>query len=238
MRGGLFLRMSQMGGTLPAPLFLFLAGFSVALVTDKLRQKGVSANEIARTTIRRGGEIFVLALLFRLYNFLLGIPVAPWTDLLRVDVLNVIGISIVLLGIACRISAIGSSGDPEKLRRSSAVTAVLCAAAIAMLTPPLWTTWRPSFLPWWVETYIDGVHTFGTPQSWLFPIFPWTAFAFAGLAAGMLLLAPGRAEMRLQRWRWRDWRARAASSPAFGLIGEACSFTACMISGGPAPTFS
>jgi fucose 4-O-acetylase-like acetyltransferase len=33
------------------------------------------------------------------------------------------------------------------------------------------------------------VHTFGTPQSWLFPIFPWAAFAFVGLAAGSLLLS-------------------------------------------------
>jgi fucose 4-O-acetylase-like acetyltransferase len=31
------------------------------------------------------------------------------------------------------------------------------------------------------------VHTFGTPQPWLFPLFPWAAFAFAGLAAGFLL---------------------------------------------------
>jgi uncharacterized membrane protein len=210
VRGGLFLRMSRMGGTLPAPLFLFLAGFSVALVTDKLRQKGVSADEIVRTTIRRGGEIFLLALLFRLYNFLLGIPVAPWTDLLRVDVLNVIGISIVLLGIACRVSAIVSSGEPEKLRRFSAVTAMLCAAAIAMLTPSLWTTWRPRFLPWWLESYIDGVHTFGTPQSWLFPIFPWTAFAFAGLAAGMMLLCA---------WARRN---EAAALAVAGLAGAGC----------------
>src|SRR6266849_4641825 len=88
-----FFKLSQLGGTLPAPLFLFLAGISFALVTDKLRQKGVSADKIARTTILRGGEIFFLGLLFRLQEFLLGQPGAPWKDLLRVDVLNVIGVS-------------------------------------------------------------------------------------------------------------------------------------------------
>ena len=31
---------SQLGGTLPAPLFLFLAGVSFALVTERLREKG------------------------------------------------------------------------------------------------------------------------------------------------------------------------------------------------------
>src|SRR5580693_8292877 len=87
-RKSTFFMWSQLGGTLPAPLFLFLAGISFALVTDKLRRKGVSASQIARTTILRGGEIVLLGLLFRLQEFLLGQPGAPWTDLLRVDVLN------------------------------------------------------------------------------------------------------------------------------------------------------
>ena len=55
---------------------------------------------------------------------------------------------------------------------------------ISLLTPLLWTTWRPSWLPWPIESYIDGVHNLGTPQAWLFPIFPWAAFSFIGLAVG------------------------------------------------------
>jgi|SRR5579871_1702511 len=182
-----FFKWSQLGGTLPAPLFLFLSGVSFALVTDRLRQKGASADEIARTTILRGGEIFVLGLLFRMQEFLLGQPSAPWTDLLRVDVLNVIGVSLMMMGVACRIAAAGGGTDPPRLRRITVVTAVVCAGAISALTPPLWTGWRPRWLPWWVESYVNGVHIFGKPQPWLFPIFPWAAFAFAGLAAGMLL---------------------------------------------------
>src|SRR3974390_986043 len=116
-RDGAFTKGSQRGGTLPAPLFLFLSGVSFALVTDKLRQKGVSADEIARTTIHRGGEIFLLGLVFRLQEFLLGQPWSPWTDLLRVDVLNVIGVSLMMMGVACRIGAGGGSSDPRLLRR-------------------------------------------------------------------------------------------------------------------------
>lgn len=183
-----FFKLSQLGGTLPAPMFLFLAGTSFALVTDKLRQKGISADEIARTTILRGGEIFMLGMLFRLQEFLLGQPVAPWTDLLRVDVLNVIGVSLMMMGAACRVAASGGSIDALQLRRATIVTAIVCAAAIAIFTPPLWTNWSPHSLPWWMESYINGVHTFDKPQPWLFPIFPWTAFAFAGLAVGTLLL--------------------------------------------------
>jgi uncharacterized membrane protein len=184
-----FFKLSQLGGTLPAPLFLFLAGVSFALVTDKLRQKAVPADEIARTTILRGGEIFLLGLLFRLQEFLLGQPSAPWTDLLRVDVLNVIGVSLMMMGVVCRIAAVGGSVDPRHLRRATAVTAVVCAGAIAVLTPLLWTSWRPHWRAWWLESYFNGVHTFGTPQPWLFPMFPWAAFAFAGLAVGSLLLS-------------------------------------------------
>jgi uncharacterized membrane protein len=183
-----FFKLSQLGGTLPAPLFLFLAGISFALVTDKLRQKGVSADEIARATILRGGEIFLLGLLFRLQEFLLGQPWAPWTDLLRVDVLNVIGVSLIMMGVACRIAAAGGAANLWQLRRATIVTAVVCGAAIVILTPPLWTNWRPRWLVWWLESYINGVHTFDKPQAWLFPIFPWTAFAFVGLTAGSLLL--------------------------------------------------
>jgi uncharacterized membrane protein len=184
-----FIKLSQLGGTLPAPLFLFLAGVSFALVTDKLRQKGVSADEIARTTILRGGEIFLLALLFRLQEFLLAMGHAPWTDLLRVDILNIIGLSLMMMGVACRIASVFGAADPRRLRKTTVIMAVACAVAIAAITPQLWTTWQPHWRAWWLESYINGVHTFGTPQSWLFPIFPWAAFAFAGLAVGSLLLS-------------------------------------------------
>jgi uncharacterized membrane protein len=182
-----FFKLSQLGGTLPAPLFLFLAGVSCALVTDRLRQKGMKANEIARTTILRGGEVFLLALLFRLQEFLLGMGHAPWIDLLRVDILNAIGLSLVMTGLACWVATVGGTDDVSRLRRRSIGIAVAITGAIAVVTPLLWTNWQPHWRAWWLESYINGVHTFGTPQPWLFPLFPWAAFAFAGLAAGFLL---------------------------------------------------
>jgi fucose 4-O-acetylase-like acetyltransferase len=51
----------------------------------------------------------------------------------------------------------------------------------------VWTAWRPSWMPWFLESYVNGVHTFGRPQTWLFPVFPWAAFCFAGLACGFFL---------------------------------------------------
>src|SRR5258708_28152848 len=183
-RQGKFLMYSQLGGTFPAPLFLFLAGISFALVTDKLGQKNLSPSQIARATIRRGAEIFAFGLLFRLQEFLIAWGWAPLSDLLRVDVLNTIGVSMMLMGVVCWLVLSIQRGTRVRLALilASSGTALL----ISLLTPPLWTTWRPDWLPWPLESYINGMHNLGTPQPWLFPIFPWTAFAFAGLAAGFL----------------------------------------------------
>jgi uncharacterized membrane protein len=191
-RKGAFFMWSQVGGTLPAPLFLFLAGASLALVTNKLRQKGLSVNQIARTSIRRGAEILALGFLFRLQEFVIAWGWAPWTDLLRVDVLNIIGVSLMLMGGLCWIVLLLAErfqNISAHLPAALAGTAVGVALAISLLTPPLWTTWRARWLPWPLESYFDGVHNFAQPQATLFPIFPWTGFAFAGLALGFLLFS-------------------------------------------------
>jgi uncharacterized membrane protein len=186
-RKGTFFMWSQLGGTLPAPLFLFLAGISFALVTDKLLQKRVSAGMIASKTIRRGAEILVLGLLFRLQEFLIAWGWSPWSDLLRVDILNTIGVSMMLMGGVCWIVLSLSTGP--RSRFALGTTSMGVALTISLVTPLLWTRWRPQWLAWPIESYIDGVHNLGEPQSWLFPIFPWTGFAFAGLALGFLLLS-------------------------------------------------
>ncbi len=199
-----FFMWSQLGGTLPAPLFLFLAGISFALITDKMRQKGFPPNQIARTTIRRGAEILGLGLLFRLQEYLIAWGWAPWSDLLRVDILNTIGLSMMLMGVVCWI--VLKVSRASLIRQALGATAAGTALLISLLTPPLWTTWRPQWLPWPLESYIDGVHNLGQPQAWLFPIFPWTAFAFAGLAVGFFLLS--------------DW-ARKREAAAFAMAGAA-----------------
>jgi uncharacterized membrane protein len=182
-----FFMWSQLGGTLPAPLFLFLAGISSAMVVDKLRQKGQSPDFIARTGLRRGAQILGLGLLFRLQEYVIAWGWAPWSDLLRVDILNTIGISMMLMAVMCWI--VLKLGQPSRIRQALGLSGGALALLISFITPWLWTTWRPHWLPWPIESYIDGVHNLGQPQAWLFPVFPWTAFAFAGLAVGFLLLS-------------------------------------------------
>jgi uncharacterized membrane protein len=202
---------SQLGGTLPAPLFIFLAGISFALVTERLREKGTDRAVVARTTIRRGAEIYAFGLLFRVQEFALGYPHAPWTDLLRVDVLNILGLSMILMGVVCWLTA---TRDVSASRTRSIAGALATATFVALASPYVWTTLRPKWLPWPLESYFDGVHTFGTPQPWLFPVFPWSAFAFAGLAVGFFLFSDV---------------ARQKQSVVFGGIGVA-AVLACTLS--------
>lgn len=190
-----FFMYSQLGGTFPAPLFLFLAGISFALVTEKLRQKNLSPSQIGRSTIRRGAEILGFGLLFRLQEYVIAWGWAPKSDLLRVDILNTIGLSMMLMGGLCWIglSRLSKPGAPSlpRFRRQGWGMLILSASCtallISLLSPLLWTTWRPDWLPWPIESYINGVHNLGTPQAGLFPLFPWSAFAFAGLAVGFIL---------------------------------------------------
>jgi uncharacterized membrane protein len=206
-------RLSQLGGTLPAPLFLFAAGISLALVTGGALRKGITPGDASRRVMRRGAEIWGFAMLFRLQEFVLGQPNAPWTDLLRVDVLNIIGVAIILMGLMCWLAGLRVRDGREISEPAGAVSrsryvvsAIAVAALIALATPPLWTTHQPRWLPWYLESYINGVHNLGAPQPWLFPAFPWVAFAFAGLAFGFLVFSA--------------W-ARAHETAAFVLTGLA-----------------
>ena len=224
-RNSKFLMYSQLGGTFPAPLFLFLAGVSFAIVTNKLVQKGLTANEIARKTIRRGADILALGILFRLQEFVIALGWAPWSDLFRVDILNTIGASMMLMGVMCwavnyvgeRPGATGALARQPSLKLQLILIAMLVSAAISLVTPLLWTTWRPDFLPWELETYINGVHNLGQPQTWLFPIFPWGAFSFAGLALGFILTSDVA-----QKLGWRLFAIGGVAGVAFYYAAKFC----------------
>ena len=180
-------RWSEVASTLAATSFLFLVGFSLALSVESRERRGAAPSTVVSASVRRGAQILLYALIFRGQEFVWRTH-GPWTNFFRVDVLNVIGVSIALMGSVCWIRS--------KAKRGLAAASV--AMGIAMLTPLMWTTWRPRFLPWYLESYINGVHIFDEPQPWLFPIFPWAAFCFAGLAAGSLL----RSEWAERRGGW------------------------------------
>lgn len=171
---------SRLIGGYAAPLFLFLAGASLALAAEGRFRKGVAGPEVARGGARRGLEVLLYAALFRVWMFTTSGFARP-ADLVRVDVLNCIGLSMILVSAA-------ALRHPTATRRAGGALAF--AAAIALLTPLAWDSRWPAGIPAPLLAYVSG----RAPGSF-FPLFPWAGFTAAGAAAG-LLLARGRAEGR------------------------------------------
>ena len=138
-----------------APLFVTLAGLATALA---MRREGMRD-----TMIRRGVEIFSLGLFFRVQEWALGGEGSSSRMLLRVDVLNCLGISIILTALLLTWA--------KDWRFLAAFAAV-------------WILLTPLFAPGDMILPPFG-HYFGGEQSYaLFPLFPWTGYAFAGAALG------------------------------------------------------
>jgi uncharacterized membrane protein len=163
-----------------SPLFLFLAGVATAMsAASKARREGGHAIG-ARMARRRGWEIFVLGLVFRLQAQLLGM--GPLTNMLKVDMLNIMGLSMVAASYLWQTS--------ERARTRVAVFA-LVAGGTAMLTPIVRDAAWLAVLPDPLEAYLRPAGPYAA-----FTIFPWAAFLFAGVIVGDLVDALRQAPAR------------------------------------------
>jgi uncharacterized membrane protein len=179
-----FFGWSRLAGGYPAPLFLFLAGLSLALLTDARLRNGAPARAVGREAAKRALEVLGYAALFRLWMFVTSGFAKP-SDLLRVDVLNCIGVSMLLVG-----PLVLASGD----RRARVLRSLGLAAAVALLTPLAWDLPWPEAIPFWLRGYWSG----RAPGSF-FPVFPWAGFTAVGAAVGLLLASARAADREGQR---------------------------------------
>ena len=118
--------LSQFLGGMPAPMFLFLLGISLALVLDRLRQKQVSQIAFIDKVLRRSGWILFLAFAFRVEQVLVWFPHAEWPQILKVDILNCLALSSL---------AVGLFGLAFRTRRSNAALMAVMAVVIVVVTP-------------------------------------------------------------------------------------------------------
>jgi uncharacterized membrane protein len=158
-----------------APMFLFLAGVSVAFAATSRMSRGLDRRAAAWTVQKRGWQIFGIAHLFRLQSWITAGFSAPWTSLFKPDILNILG-----LGLVGAAFAWGRAKGPI----GRALWLVLPAAAILLLTPAsrLWA-W-PAVLPARLEAYIRP------NRLGVFQIFPSAAFVFLGAWLGSIIAAP------------------------------------------------
>jgi uncharacterized membrane protein len=175
----------QLIGGFGAPIFLFLAGVSVSLAcASRLRKlpAGASPWAAAWSMVKRGGWIWVLAILFRIQSDVLGGRTTVGQLLvldivrgntLKVDILNVMG------------PAIAGAAMLWGLARTAGwrfAVSTIAACAFAFLTPVIraWTA---------LDALPDGVEGYLRPFAGrtTFSFFPWAGFVFAGAAIGVLL---------------------------------------------------
>src|SRR5258708_4425549 len=135
-----FYRWSQAAGTLPAPLFIFLAGVLSAMGTQRVRGKGVARNAIARTTIFRGAGIFWVGLLFWGQGVFLGYSHSPWRDFVLGDSFRHVGEIAEIRD--CRGtggSRLGRAGDAVAVDNLSAAMVAVAAGVVHRRRARLWT---------------------------------------------------------------------------------------------------
>jgi uncharacterized membrane protein len=194
---------SQFAGGMPPAVFLFLLGVTYAFLMDSQERKGVSPVGRVLASMRRSGYIFAVAFLFRLQLWVVSIDKSPWTDLLRVDVLNVMGLSLFILSLMAVFRTV------ERIR--------LCAilgVAIALASPVIsGLDW--SGIPTFLRFYI-------VPDRLNFGFFPWAAFVAFGLSVGSILrrLRPDEIMPAMQ---WFGWGGLALSFGCWCISNMALS---------------
>lgn len=168
---------------LASPLFLFLAGLTLSMAASA-RASNIGHRAAARMAGLRGLQIFALAFLFRLQAQLLGW--GPLLNLLKVDILNVMGIAMVAAAMLWSLS----THRAVRIALFAAAT-----AAVAMATPLVREAGALAGLPDAIEAYLRPLA--GRTN---FALFPWAGFLLGGAIAGELIHAAqsDRAERRLQ----------------------------------------
>ncbi len=155
-----------------APLFLFLAGLTIALAASARAAKVGHAAAASQARLR-GLQIFVLACLFRLQSQLLGW--GAFGNFLKVDILNVMGIAMIAAALIWSLSS-------HRLVRI--LLFAIATAAVAMSTPLVREAGMLAALPDPIEAYIRPL-----PGRTNFALFPWMGFVLAGAIAGELVFA-------------------------------------------------
>jgi uncharacterized membrane protein len=160
---------------LTSSLFLLLSGFAFSVATTRHWTSHTSLSPALLKRLRRFGLLIVLGygLHFPVPRFAL-LPLATdaqWRALIAVDVLQLIGVT--LIGVQLLVLITRSRGI-------FMASALLLAAAAVLLTPWAWTVEWTRLLPPPLAAYL-------TPAGGsLFPLLPWSAFLLLGASLGQL----------------------------------------------------
>jgi uncharacterized membrane protein len=176
--------LSQFIGGMASPLFLFMAGMTLAFQMESLERREPSALRRWRFALGRAAYILGIAFAFRFSNFVASIPHADPREIIKVDILNCMGVSLAVLSVAAVLDGKG--------RARFAAAAGLAVAAAAPLMVDLPWDHAPALL----KEYLVPLPGLGH-----FPFFPSASYAAFGIAAGAMVkrTAENRFD-RLMQW--------------------------------------
>ena len=172
--------LSQFIGGMPAPIFLFLVGVTLAFRLDRGDAQGLAPAARLRSALRRAAYLGAIAFAFRLQLWLFAWG-NPWTEILRVDILNCMALGIAVLSPVALLT--------PRLRITWCAAAGLAIAALAPLISQL--DW--SGAPWLVRNYL-------VPNKAFFSFFPDASYIAFGVSFGALLRRAAPARDRIMQW--------------------------------------
>jgi uncharacterized membrane protein len=167
--GGPYL-LSQFVGGMAAPLFLFMAGMTLAFQMDGLDRREPDGLRRWLRSLRRAGYILGIAFAFRLSCFVASLPGADPHEIVKVDILNCMGVGMAAFSVAAVFDA--------KNRARFAAAAGLAIAAAAPLV---------ANLPWAGAPLLLRQYLAAEPGVGRFAFFPCAAYIGFGLAAGAIV---------------------------------------------------
>jgi uncharacterized membrane protein len=172
--------LSQFIGGMPAPIFLFLVGVTLAFRMDRGDREGLAPGGRVRQALRRAAFLAAIAFAFRfqLWLFAWG---NPWTEIVRVDILNCMALGAVVLSPAALLA-------PHKRTTWCAAAGVAIAALAPVVSTMDWSS-----VPWLVTNYL-------APNKAFFSFFPDAAYMAFGVSFGALLRTAAPARDRTMQW--------------------------------------
>ncbi len=178
--------LSQFIGGMAAPLFLFIAGMTTAFQMDSLERRETAAARRWLISMRHAGYILGVAFLFRFTNWAASFPNAQTSELTKVDILNCMGLSMVVFSVASLFRHNG--------RLRFAVAAATAIAALAPLVANLDWGSTPSL----IHEYLAAGNNSGRGR---FAFFPCAAYLGYGIATGAIVRRAAADRMeRLMQW--------------------------------------
>jgi uncharacterized membrane protein len=160
--------LSQFLGGMPPAIFLFLTGITFAFLMHSREKQGQSAGARVLAALRRSGYLFLIAFLFRIQLFIFGYPYSPGSELLKVDILNCMGMAMLIFAPMAVFNTF------ERIRLCT-----ILGIVVAALSPVISQLDGPG-VPWLIRAYF-------VPNLNYFGFFPWASFLAFGMAAGSLI---------------------------------------------------